>query len=99
MTQGARLSPRAVARGAMFGHLLRSTLGIAAVILSSSPAFAGVHFPARSAFRPIFVANAGAIPQGTDSVKVELHWEVPYRELAFKKDDRYFRARLSFLPK
>jgi GWxTD domain-containing protein len=62
-------------------------------VLNPLPALARERFPVRAVGKPFFIADAIAIPHGSDSVRVELMWEVPYRELSFRKRDRYYRAR------
>jgi GWxTD domain-containing protein len=67
--------------------LLVSTL--AALFAASARA----DIPVRSETRPVFVLNAVALPRGADSARVEITWEIPFRELAFHDEERGLRAR------
>lgn len=49
-------------------------------------------FPHRSSERPIFTGNVSAVPAAA-SVRVEISWEVSYRQLTFRKDGDWYRAR------
>jgi GWxTD domain-containing protein len=65
-----------------------------AAALGAALAFtAAAELPVRSQGRPAFVLNAVALPQGADSARVEITWEIPYRELAFREEERGLRAR------
>ena len=54
-------------------------------------------FPVGSTGRPRFVADVSVIPSSiSDSVTVEILWEVPYAELMFRKESRRYRAVYDF---
>jgi GWxTD domain-containing protein len=65
----------------------------AILMLGAAPTARGVDFPVRSLEKPFFLVDAVALPSGSDSAEVDLTWEVPYRELAFRQEEEYFRAR------
>jgi GWxTD domain-containing protein len=75
----------------------RSALGaaaVAALLACAAPAGASERgFPLRGVGRPGFLLDAVTLPAGSDSVDVEVAWQVPLRELAFRPEDDLFRAR------
>lgn len=50
-------------------------------------------FPVRAPGRPVFVLDLKDTGTGEDSVDVEVSWEIPLRELAFRPEDGVYRAR------
>lgn len=66
---------------------------VGACLAVLAPSGAAAEFPLRSIGRPAFVLDAVALPHGADSVRVELEWQVPYRELTFREEDGRYRAR------
>lgn len=75
---------RCAARGvALFTALL--TVGAAAVQAAD--------FPIRSQGRPSFLAEVVAVPAAAGSVQVAVSWQVPYRQLTFRQEDEWYRAR------
>jgi GWxTD domain-containing protein len=65
----------------------------ATIVMLAAPAARGADFPVRSLEKPFFLVDAVALPVGADSAEVDLTWEVPYRELVFRREDEYYRAR------
>lgn len=68
-----------------------ASAGLVLALLAATPASAD--FPVRGLGRPAFVLDAVVVPEGPDSVRVELTWEVPYRELTFRREGDWYRAR------
>ena len=50
-------------------------------------------FPVRGVTKPTFVADATVRPGAPGHAEVLLEWEVPFRQLAFRFEDEYFRGR------
>jgi GWxTD domain-containing protein len=65
----------------------------ATFVLVAPPCARGADFPVRSLEKPFFLVDAVALPAGSDSAEVDLTWEVPYRELVFRQEEEYYRAR------
>ncbi len=73
---------------------VRVGLGIVGLnVLLLAAAAPAAEFPARSQGRPGFVVNVVAVPASPGSVRVDVAWDVPYRELTFRKDGDWHRAR------
>jgi GWxTD domain-containing protein len=71
---------------------LRAAWGLLlAAVLPPAPA-AGTGFPVRGVDRPRFVLDAVALPQGADSARVEITWEIPYQQLTFREEEGRYRA-------
>ena len=75
--------------------LRRAGLGAATLLLPLLlvPSSRAAGFPVRGIGKPFFIADAVVLPTGPDSVQVDFLWEVPYRELVFRKEDDWYRAR------
>jgi GWxTD domain-containing protein len=75
----------------------RAPRGLVALAVGAAVALASVaradDFPARPLERPYFTADVATLPAAAGSLDVEVSWEVPVRELTFRRDYGYYRAR------
>jgi GWxTD domain-containing protein len=71
----------------------RPLVSAAWILLAFALPARSVEFPVRSLEKPYFLVDAVALPAGTDSARVDLTWEIPYRELVFRREGEYHRAR------
>jgi len=72
---------------------LRPLVRAVPILLSVAAPVRGVEFPVRSLEKPFFLVDAVALPAGGDSARIDLTWEVPYRELVFRHEGEWHRAR------
>jgi GWxTD domain-containing protein len=72
---------------------LRLAVPTVVALLTFWSAAESADFPVRSFGKPFFLVDAVALPSGSDSARVDLTWEVPYRELVFRREEEYYRAR------
>lgn len=76
--------------------LLRSLAALGlflAAAVAPAPTAAADDFPRMATGRPAFVADIIAFPAVPGSVAVEVSWEIPVRELTFRQELGYYRAR------
>ncbi|HET9886132.1 MAG TPA: GWxTD domain-containing protein [bacterium] len=68
-------------------------LGAAAIVFPLAPAQSMENFPIQAQERPHFVLDAISTPLGKDSSRVEILWEIPRNELAFRGEGEECRAQ------
>ncbi len=81
--QPAAPAPRRFALAALSGL---------ALVAAPAPAKARSDFPVQSQAPPYFVVDAVSSRSGSDSARVEIHWEIPRESLAFRGEGEDCRA-------
>lgn len=69
-----------------------ATLSALALVAAPATAKARSDFPVQSQSPPYFVVDAVSSPAGSDSARVEIHWEIPRESLAFRGEGEECRA-------